>query len=220
MSNLSTRMSSRKMPHKDVPLCLDLNLLEQRDNAMQALDAAARTAREQAADERMVSRPSAAIESARQAVADIEAMIAESSVILRIYGTDRTTYNSWMLACPPRKGKQETFDPSRFYLHAAKESARYVDEHGDEHEITPDEWVTIDTNLLDGEYDRLAQAVIYVNRTVGTTDVSFFGNGSETTRDSFGISASRSASGSRRAASGAGSQKKSTSKKSTRKAAE
>lgn len=213
MSNLSARLASRKMPHKDVTLCLNLDLLEQRDEAMKAVDAAARTARAQEQNERMVTGDSPAVVDARRRVAELDEQIRDESIILRVRGVDRHTYNQWMVECPGRKGKQEPFDPTRFYVHAAKNSAVYVDEAGAEHDISDDDWATIDKALLDGEHDRLAQAVLHVNRGVGTVDVGFFVNGSAVTGGSSVTSGSRGASASRPAASGAGNRKKSTSKK-------
>ena len=218
MSNLTSRLATRKMPHKDVPICLDLDLVEQRNEAMQAVDAAARVARQATEQgDRLVSRPDPAVKDQLARVAALNDEIQAASIILRVYGVDRHAYNQWVVDCPPRKGKQESFNSSTFFLHAAKNSAVYVDEDGVEHDITPDEWVTID-KMTDGEHDRLAQAVLHVNRAAGAVDVSSFVNASETTRDSFGISASRGASASLRVASGAGSRKKSTSKTSTKKA--
>lgn len=212
MSNLSSRLAGRKMPHKDVPICLNMDLLEQREEAMRVLDSASRASKQ---DDRMVSRETTAVSDARARVNDLDQQIRDASIILRVKGVGRHTYNQWLVECPPQKGKQGAFDPSTFYLHAAKNSAVYVDETGAEHEITDDEWSELD-EMTDGEHDRLAQAVLYVNRSVGAVDVGFFGNASEMTRDSSGISASRETSGSPRDVSGAGSRKKSTSKKSTK----
>lgn len=210
MSNLSDLLGTRVMPHKDVRICLDLELLAQRDEAMKAVPR-----RPSVDDDRMV----AAKGEANARVAELEAKIQAASITLRVKGVDRFVYNEWMVQCPPRKGKQENYDPSKFFMHAAKNSAVYVDEAGAEHDITPDEWASIDKMLTDGEHDRIAQAVVHVNRSVGAVDVGFFANASETTRDSFGISASRGASVSPRGGSGAGSRKKSTSKTATAKAA-
>lgn len=202
MSNLSSRLEGRRMPHKDVPICLDLELLDRRDEAMKAVSP-------RRVDEARMVQPA---QDASAVVAELEALIREASIILRVYGVDRHTYNQWLVDCPPRKGRQEPFNSSTFFIHAAKQSAKYVDEAGVEHDITDDEWVTLD-KMTDGEYDRLASAVLHVNRGVGAVDVGFFVNGSETTTGSSGISGSHGASASRPAGSGGGSRKKSTSKK-------
>jgi len=209
VSNLSALLGTRVFPHKDVRICLDLELLAQRDDAMKAVPR-----KSAVVDDRMVQVSTEA--SAR--VAELERQIQAASITLRIKGVDRFVYNEWMVQCPPRKGKQESYDSSKFFMHAAKNSAVYVDAAGAEHDISPDEWATIDKMLTDGEHDRIAQAVVHVNRSVGAVDVGFFANASETTRDSFGISASRGTSGSLRGGSGAGSRKKSTSKTSMKKA--
>lgn len=208
MSNLSDRMNARKMPHKDVPICLDLDLLEQRDEAMTRVRPSA------VQDDRMVSASS----SAKARVADLEEQIRAASVTLRIKGVDRLTYNRWLVECPPRKGKQEPYDSAKFFMHAAKNSAVYLDDDGEEHELDAEDWAAIDKNITDGEHDRIAKAVVHVNRSVGAVDVSFFVTASETTRDSSEISASRETSASPRGGSGAGSRKKSTSKTPTKKA--
>lgn len=209
MSNLSNLLDKRTMPHKDVQICLNLDLLDQRDEAMKAI----KPARLAVNDDRLVTPPTKASER----VAELEKQIREQSITLRITGVDRITYNQWLVQCPPRRGKQEPFDSTKFFMHAAKNSAVYLD--GDtEHEISAEEWAQIDKMLTDGEHDRIAQAVVHVNRSVGAVDVGFFGNDSEMTRDSFGTSAPQSSSESRPAASGAGNRKKSTSKTSTKKA--
>lgn len=223
MSDLLSRLESRKMPSEDVLICLDFDLLNARDEAMKAVASAQSVARiaRPADDERMVAaKEPDNVTAAKKRVAELEAQIRDASMTLRIRGVDRLTYNGWMLACPPRKGRdQGAFNPTTFYLHAAKNSAVYVDLDGAEHEISDDEWAVIDKQLTDGEYDRIAQAVVNVNRTSGQVDVAPFVSASEMTGASFGISASRAPSGSRRAASGAGSRQKSTSKRSTTKGA-
>lgn len=181
MSDLSARLAGRKMPHKDVALCLNLDLLGRRDEAMKAVDSAARSAR---ADDDRMAGGSAALKDARARVAELDEQIRAESITLRVYGVDRHTYNQWLLDCPAPKGQPGAYDPARFFMHAAKHSAVYVDGSGVEHEVSDEDWATIDKNLLDGEHDRLAQAVLHVNRGVGTVDVGFFGNGSEPTPDS------------------------------------
>lgn len=191
MSDLDALLDGREMPHKDVPICLKLDLLEQRDEAMRELDAAARASKQ---DDRMVSRETTDVAAARTRVNALDQQIRDASIILRVYGVDRHVYNQWLVECPAPKGKTGTFDPSTFYLHAAKNSAVYVDKSGAEHDITPGQWVKLD-KMTDGEHDRLAQAVLHVNRSVGQVDVSFFGNVSEMTRDSSETSESRETSG-------------------------
>lgn len=214
MSNLLNRLEQRKMPTKNVRICLDLDLLRERDEAVRAVASAYN---QQKSDERMVGT-GPQLAAAQAAVTDVENRIREASIIIKLTGVDRTTYNRFLLACPPRKGKQESYDSSKFFMHVARETGVYVDENGDEHPILPEEWAAIDKTITDGEHDRIAQAVIEVNREVGGQDIAFLGDASATTRDSFGISAPHAPGVSPRAASGGGSRPKSTAPKSTKKA--
>lgn len=186
MSDLLDRYEEHEFPTKDVPICLKPNLIHARDEAMGRVASATRNKRpDRVEDDRMVAP--AASPALAKALADVEAINAQiqaASITLRIKGVDRLTYNRFVLACPPRRGRQETFDPSKFFIHAAKKTATYVDALGAEHPITPEEWDVIESKLSDGEHDRVAEAVIEVNRSVGAQDVSFFVNGSETTPDS------------------------------------
>lgn len=209
MSNLLSRLESARMPSEDVRICMDKNLLSERESLLAQI---ARATRQSAADARLAAP---GVEKAsRERLAAVEAAIGAASITLRITGVDRVKYNSWMLACPPRQGKVgESFDPTKFFMHAAKNSAQYIDEAGVAHDISADEWKELDKNITDGEHDRIAQAVLNVNRTAGAQSIDFLGSGSAATRDSFGISVSPEASGSRPAGSGAGSRKKSTAKK-------
>lgn len=208
MSNLLSRLETRKQPHRDVPICLDLNLLARLDEANSAVVDATIA---QSKEDRMIVSP--ALREARAAVDAAKAAIRDASITIRITGVDRTTYNQFLLDCPPRKGRQESYDPTIFFMHVARQTGEYVDENGDVHEMSSEEWDHIDRMITDGEHDRIASAVIEVNRTVGTNGLDFFETGSATTRDSFGISASPDGSASRPAASGVGNRKKSTAKK-------
>lgn len=214
MSNLLNRLEQRKMPTKNVRICLDLDLLRERDEAVRAVASAYN---QQKSDERMVGT-GPQLAAAQAAVADVENRIREASIIIKLTGVDRTTYNRFLLACPPRKGKQESYDSSKFFMHVARETGVYVDENGDEHPILPEEWAAIDKTITDGEHDRIAQAVIEVNREVGGQDIAFLGDASATTRDSFGISGPPAHGASPRAASGGGNRPKSTARTSTKKA--
>lgn len=204
MSDLLERTADREMPWVDVPICLKLNLLTQRDAAMAEL---ARLHRQTIADDRMAGAPN--VQAVSDKVAELEQQIREASIVVRITGVDRKKYNTFLLANPPRKGKQETFNPATFFMYVAERTSKYVDKAGTVHEISDEEWKAIDDLLTDGEHDRIAQAVIEVNREVGSADLGFLSPGSETIRDSFGISASLGASASRPAGSGGGSPRRS-----------
>lgn len=185
MSDLLERLEEHEFPTEDVRICLKPKLIAARDDAMARVAAAKRDKQQPAEDDRMVAPAvSPALAAAIAAVKAANDAIQAASITLRITGVDRLTYNRYVLANPPRKGKAEPFDSSKFFMYVVMRTAVYVDAHEETHEILDAEWASIDKKLTDGEYDRLAQAVINVNRTVGATDVSFFVNGSETTPDS------------------------------------
>lgn len=185
MSDLLSRLDQHEFPTKDVPLCLKPKLIAERDEAMSRVASARRAQTQPTGDDRMVAPATSPALAA--AIADVKAVndqIQAASVVIRLTGVDRLTYNRFVLACPPRKGKAEPFDPSKFFMHVARQTGAYVDREGNPHPITSEEWDAIDKKLGDGEHDRIAEAIIEVNRSVGAQDVSFFVNGSETTPDS------------------------------------
>lgn len=185
MSDLLERLEEHEFPTEDVMLCLKPKLLAARDAAMARVASANREKQQTTEDDRMVS-PAVSVALA-EAVAAVKAAnddIQAASITLRITGVDRLKYNRFILANPSRKGKAEAFNPATFYIYVARQTAVYVDAQGETHEISDDEWAVIDKKLSDGEYDRLARAILNVNRAVGAQDISFFVNGSETTPDS------------------------------------
>ena len=179
-SDLDEQLDEREMPTEDVRVCLKLNLIEERDAAMADV---ARIQRQTLNDQRLAGGGQA-IEAAKARVAELEQQIAAKSITIRLTALDRHDYNRVALANPPRAGYQEAFNSSTFFFEVAKKSGRYVDHTGAEHVITADQWKRIDKALTDGEYDRLAQAVIKINRTVGGSNIDFLGDASATTRDS------------------------------------
>lgn len=185
MSDLDALLDERKMPTEDVRICLDLALLDERDKATAAHARAYAKAKD---EDRMVPAKKKAVQDARAELEAIETKIREKSFVLRIEGLDRFRYNQMMVAAPPRKGRNEPFDPTKFFMLVAKATAKYVDAAGEVHDITKEQWDRIDKALTDGEYDRIARAVLNVNRTAGGQDVGFFGSDSDTTSDSSEIS--------------------------------
>lgn len=214
---LSDLLDEREMPTTDVPICLKLNLLTARDEAMARLAAAQRTAKN-SNDDRLASGPNPQVTAALAAVHDLEEQIKEKSITIRLTGLDREEYNKTLLEHPPRPGKQEGYNSATFFMAVARKSGTFVAKTGDVEPISAKDWDRIDKMLTDGEHDRIAQGVIKVNRQIGAEKIDFFGDASGTTNGSSETSGSPALSASRRAASGAGSRKKSTASTSTRKA--
>ncbi|WP_449407997.1 hypothetical protein [Microbacterium maritypicum] len=199
MSDLLDKASKHKFPHRDVPICTDPDLIVERDQAMARVATAKSVPSKptDTGDDRMVTSAPTVSPQLAAAVAEVKRIndeIQAATIVLRITGVNRVKYNRFMLANPPRKGRNEAFDPQKFFPYVARQTAVYVDNTGATHEITPEEWERLDDPkgdgiLGDGEFDRIAEAIIEVNRTVGATNVSFFANGSETTPDSSETSA-------------------------------
>lgn len=189
MSDLLDKLEEHEFPTEDVRICLKPKLLTEREAAMARVSRAQQKRTKSSVEDDRLGAPAApavnpAVAEAIAAVTKLNEQIQAASITIRIVGVDRLKYNRYVLANPPRRGKNEPYDSSKFYMYVAKETGVYVDAAGDTHPITADEWSSIDTKLSDGEHDRVAQAVLNVNRTVGAQDVSFFVNGSETTPDS------------------------------------
>lgn len=198
MSDLLQKAEKHSFPYKDVPLCMTPELITARDEAIaRVVRARAKTPQPPTVvDDRMADpapAPSHAVSPAlAAAIADVERInneIQAATIKLRIVGVDRVKYNRFVLANPPRRGKNEAFNSSEFFMYVARKTAVYVDDNGATHPISPEEWDVLDPKdgggiIGDGEHDRIAQAVLDVNRTVGAKDVSFFANVSETTPDS------------------------------------
>lgn len=173
MSSLTDRLNNRKFPTKDITLCLDGELTQQRDTALAELAQA-----KQRASERLTGGGTAEIQKRIDAIED---QMRESLITIRITGLPFTEYNKCIQACPPRKGKQEVFNASTFFLYTARRSSHYIDGEGNPQPITSEEWDQIEAALTDGEHDLIASAVIDVNRTQGMTGVGFLGHASATT---------------------------------------
>jgi hypothetical protein len=166
--SLSDKLQHRTFPTKDVTLCLDAALSAERDAAMAELA-------KQQQDSRLASGKGAI----QKRITEIESRMRDSLVTLRITGLPFAEYNKAVHANPPRKGRQETFNPTTFFLYVARKSTQYIDEAGEAHDITGEEWDRIESGLTDGEHDNLATAVIEVNRTQGLQGVGFLGRASE-----------------------------------------
>lgn len=180
--SLSDKLQHRTFPTKDVTLCLDAALSAERDAAMAELV----EARSQDSG-RLAGNAARPIQ---KRIDEIESRMRDSLVTLRITGLPFAEYNKCVHANPPRKGRQETFNPTTFFLYVARKSSEYIDEAGAAHPITGEEWDQIEAGLTDGEHDNLANAVIEVNRTQGLQGVGFLGRASATTQGSSETSAS------------------------------
>lgn len=175
MSSLDDKLAAKKFPHRDVHLCIDGELATERERTARDLSAA--VARK---TDRLANPDVARL---RKELADLDQRVKESSITIRIYGVSFGEYNAIRNANPPRKGHQEAFNPITFFVNVARKTGKYVDDDG-EHDIAKDQWDKIEAALTDAEHDKIATAVVAVNRTDNLKGIDFLGNGSDATTDS------------------------------------
>jgi len=181
MSKVSQKLKSAKFPFKDVSISLDRALGAERDELLQArppLAARAAAVVEEKAPDARLGGPSVAKELQKldKKIADVETAMRDSAITLRITGVSFGTYNEYIAANPPREGKQEQFNSSTFYIYVARRTAQSLEDDGTLEPVTDTEWDDIEANLTDGEHDRIAMAVVAVNRTEGLRGVDFLSN--------------------------------------------
>lgn len=167
--SLSEKLAGKKFPHRDLTICLDADLLLEREQLKSRND------------DRLTGKSSA--------VKALEKRIADASVTIRVNGMPFAKYQALMARHPGRKGKQEPFNPVTFFPAVAGEKAEYL-EDGEWVPIGADEWKNLTDALTDGEFDRIAQAAMDVNRAQGLRGIDFLGGSSETITDSDEISES------------------------------
>jgi len=180
MTSLDDLLAVKKFPTQDVTFCMDAGLEAARDAAMKDLNRAVSAEKN---DPRLTAAPGRA---ERARVAEIEAEMKDKSVTIRFTGVSFGKYNEFLRRNPARKGKErvETYNPETFFMYVARETGKFVDSTGGEHDITKDQWDKIEAGLTDGQHDRLAQAIHNVNRVAGTKGVDFLSSNSPVTPDS------------------------------------
>jgi len=154
--SLKTKLKQRKPDHVDLVFCLDRPLAAELDRA--------RTEARKQSDSRMVG-------GVTQAVKELEKKAADASVTIRLSSLPWEEYNTLIGEHPPRDGHEEQFNSSTFFMAAAKATA--VEVTGKSTVPIPDEdWDDFAAGLTDGEYDRLAGAVVQVNRNLATVNIA------------------------------------------------
>lgn len=184
MSALSDKLAAVKMPHRDVTICLDGALALEREeayaNLVSVIDAV-KKAEDGKGDTRMSG---AGLKKAKKAVEDVDARVREVAITLRFTAVSFGEYNKFIMQNPPRKGKDETFNPSTFYMFVARRTGQYVGEDGTVSNISKDEWDGIEASLTDGEHDKIATAINLVNRQDSMRGINFLSSNSEKTPSS------------------------------------
>lgn len=189
MASLDDKLTPERVyPHRDIHLCRDSALLDERDKALAVLmnarteaAKAAKQAENGSGDTRLGKSAQAPVKAAEKALADVEERIRAASITLRITGVPFGKYNSFIARNPGRKGKNEGFNPETFFMYVARQTAKYVDDDGALHDITDEQWTRLEKDFTDAEHDAIASAVIAVNRQDSTRGSDFFSSGSAAT---------------------------------------
>lgn len=178
--SLNDKLASKKFPHRDVRICVDGELSAEWSEAMATLVAAERDA-ERAKEGQGDSRLSGgAVGKARSVLAAVEERMQGALVTIRITAVPFGEYNKFLTQNPPRKGKNESFDPTTFYMFVARRTGQYVGDDGALEAISKEQWDAIEESMTDGDYDRIAQAVVAVNRSDSARGVDFLSSNSGT----------------------------------------
>ena len=191
MSALSDKLAAKKFPSKDVTICLDAGLSAERESASEelvaaerGLRAAARTVEEGVGDTRLAANPVKAAEkkvaAAETGVQHVEDRMRPVSVTIRFTAVPFGEWNKFIIQNPPRKGKDEVFNPSTFWLHAARRTGKYVTDSGEVEDISKEEWDELEASLTDAEHDRLAATLYSINKAE-TRGINFLSSSSEKT---------------------------------------
>jgi hypothetical protein len=226
VSAFGDKLDKKKPATTDVQLCLDGELSARRDVAVAEVVQAAKkldqAKKSPPNDGRMVGSPVAAAQkaydTASTALGELEDAMRDATITLRLRAVPFADYNLFQAKNKPRPGKDEGYNPLTFFLYVARRSAVFVDDEGAEHRIEEHEWDKFEKDLSDGEHEKLAQAIVTVNRQVGLQSTAFLSRSSARTTTSSETSEQPAPKASRRSASGAGSRPKSTSRSSTTKA--
>lgn len=157
--SLKTKMRLRKPEHVDLVFCMDRPLMKELERAR------AEAARQ--AEGRLAAGKDAT-------VAALEKKLAAASVTIRVSSLPWEEYNALMLEHPAREDHDEQFNASTFFEAAAKATAVEVTAKSTV-PIPEEDWNEFIAGLTDGEYDRLAGAVVQVNRNLATVNTAPLG---------------------------------------------
>lgn len=160
--SLKTKLKQRKPEHVDLVFCMDRPLAKELEHARS----------EARADSEQKDGAYSGGKSER--VKELEKQVAEASVTIRLSSMPWSEYNELMTLHPPREGHDEQFNSSTFFEAVAKASAVEVTAKSTV-PIPDEDWAEFVDGLTDGEYDRLAGAVVQVNRNLAAVNIAPLG---------------------------------------------
>lgn len=198
MSALSDKLAAKRFPSKDITICLDAELSAERERAADAvakaervLNLARKHAEDGTGDGRLAGNPVKAAEKqlaeAEAEVQRVEERIRPVAVTLRFTAVPFGEWNKFIVQNPPRKGKEEMFNPTTFWLFVARRTGKYVTESGGVEDISKEEWDELEQSLTDAEHDRLASTLYGLNKAE-SRGVDFLSSNSGKTTGSSEIS--------------------------------
>lgn len=174
--SLDDKLKNASLPYRDVRLCINGELASERER----LEAEILAKRARRGDRLSGDGAVAAL---RKQLDDVEARIREETITIRLTSVGFRKYNEYRHANPPAKGQQGVFNPATFFLYVARRSGEYVE--GDTvSPINPAQWDQIEAGLTDAEHEKLAAAVVAVNRDDSLRGIDFLESGSGETRTS------------------------------------
>lgn len=161
--SLKTQLKKRTADHVDLVFCMDRPLVKELEAAR---------AEDRAKSKDKDSAYSSAKKSDR--VKELEKRSKDASVTIRISSLPWVEYNELMTQHPAREGHDEQFNSSTFFEAVAKATAVEVTAKSTL-PIHDEDWQEFVDGLTDGEYDRLAGAVLQVNRNMAAVDIAPLG---------------------------------------------
>ncbi len=183
MGALADKIATASYPTKDVELVLDAQLSNLRNTAMSAL-VTAQNARKNVAEGGNVKGADKAVRDAQKAVASVEEQMRDAVLRIRFTALPHKAYSERVRANPPRKGKQELFNPETLFLDIARRSGQLVENDGNLVPLDGADWESLEAILTDGEIGVIATAVHSINVGTGRSGVGFLSRASATTTDS------------------------------------
>lgn len=149
--SLKTKLKQAKADYEDFTICLDRPLAREYEKAREV--AGKNTA------DRMAANPDKDPEVVR-----LSKLVKDASVTLRIYALPWGEYNDLVIRHPARDGRDEQFNAVTFFPEAAKAGAVELTDKS-EIPVHEDDFDELVAGMSDGEFDRLAGAVVIANRS-------------------------------------------------------
>jgi len=193
---LKDKLERAKFAFKDEIFSVNGPLNMERDKLIEELLSAARTQaqKEGAGDQRINVNPVLAI---KKQIAALEDRMRDDFVTIRFTAVNKGEWGKWIIQNPPRKNndidRAYGFNTDKFFEHALRASATYVDDPGTleaewedavTEPIDDEDWDRLVEAMTAGDWDRAQMTVLQLNQKQGQQGADFLRNGSLSTDDS------------------------------------